>query len=115
MYVGKSLHNRRNNWENKIKCLKKENLLITILIFNSILLNGLWKIVFPTSGILELSTTKSNATPFTTWNRKMYNTPNVNANSITIPAINKPKILGVTVNNLLTFASHARNASTKSE
>ncbi|KAL1447470.1 hypothetical protein WDU94_012425 [Cyamophila willieti] len=62
---------------------------------------------------LELSAEKSSATLFTTWTLEMNTTLNISINGSTIPTVKHPKILGLTLDNLLTFTEHIKTTRSK--
>lgn len=62
---------------------------------------------------LELSTEKSSATLFTTWTREANVSLDVKIGGRVIPTVKTPKILGVTLDNLLNFSEHVKVTRTK--
>lgn len=62
---------------------------------------------------LQLSTSKSTATLFTTWTKEVKSILNISINGSRLPTIQHPKILGITFDPLCTFNAHAKVTKTK--
>lgn len=62
---------------------------------------------------LELSAEKSTATLFTTWNREIDTVLNIHVAGNAIPTVAQPRILGVILDNMLTFGAHAKQVHSK--
>ena len=56
---------------------------------------------------LSLSAAKSTVTLFTPWNKEYGRLPSVSLNGDAIPQANTPKLLGVTLDPMFTFSTHA--------
>ena len=66
-----------------------------------------------TSRNLTLSAGKSSATIFTTWSKEVKFDPKITIAGQPIPINLKPKILGVTLDGMLSFAEHTKNTKDK--
>lgn len=62
---------------------------------------------------LELSAEKSTATIFTTWTREVNTELDIRVAGNLIPTVKRPRILGVTLDNLLSFADYAKQVCGK--
>ena len=62
---------------------------------------------------LFISPSKSSATLFTTSSNEVGKTLDVKINDETVPTVQKPKFLGITFDNLLSFKQHTLNLKTK--
>ncbi|KAL1447255.1 hypothetical protein WDU94_002708, partial [Cyamophila willieti] len=64
---------------------------------------------------LELSSEKSSTTLFTTWTKEVNTTLRVKINNNLIPTVKYTKILGITLDNLLTFSEHLKLTQNKTQ
>ena len=62
---------------------------------------------------LQISTPKSSATLFTTWNKELPINLDIHIANSPIPTVQRPKILGVTFDSLHTFAHHATDINSR--
>ena len=68
---------------------------------------------FFTSRNLQISEAKSTATVFTSWTKEVNKELDIHINGKYIPTVKYPKVLGVTFDNLHTFAKHAETLANK--
>lgn len=62
---------------------------------------------------LILSVEKSTASLFTSWTKEVNTKLNIKINNTSLPTIKNPKILGVTLDSMLTFNTHAKITANK--
>ena len=62
---------------------------------------------------LFISPSKSSATLFSTWSHDCSKVLNIEIEGQTVPTVKKPKFLGITYDNLLSFKQHTSNLKTK--